>query len=201
MTVINLPPEKAKYRSIKLTETIRSEILSNVMKVFDARNQKVDTTAEATALWDRWMEYNYPVSYRAACDEFTLNGSTFIQTGYGISTLLWPKSGAYHHLKIEERPMPEKTVIKLQAELVDWPEAKALHDKLKLSDTRQANRNKTSSQTKTLLASVNTTKQLLETWPEVAKYVTPYITGLREANLPAVSVTAVNNILGWDTTE
>ncbi len=50
---------------------------------------------------------------------------------------------------------------------------------------------------KNVMYSVNTTKQLLELWPEVEKFLTPYLSNPSNTTLPAVNIKRVNEILGW----
>ncbi len=192
--------DKPRYRSIKLTAGIRDEILLNVMQVFDAKNPDIEVTPEATALYDRWMDTYYSSQYKPMVElvKHSPEGAVFVKKTTSIYSISSKGRETVFRVKIHERPTSgDSKGIKIGKREEEWKEVKEFYKVLNKKTERQALRRKTFKQSQNLLAAVNTTKQLLEQWPEVEKYVTPYLSGNSENTLPSVSAAEVNTILGW----
>jgi len=188
---------KPKYRSVKLTTTMREEIAANVLKVFDSQNPAIDMQIIATKLWRYYLADTYGGTYSSMlramethenAPDFIFTTKMIAVTRAGQCTISVP---------VEESVRGPSNKLKLEGYMLDWTLTKLFYERYKLVEARKAKRDATKSQTRTLLASVNTTKQLLESWPEIAKFVTPYLTGASSANLPVASTQDINKILGW----
>lgn len=190
-----------QYRSIKLTETMRAEIRSNVLKVFDSKNPMPSDKDEATALYDRWMWHQYGEIYGEVLKAFSKGTRAFIRVATSIKSITQLNKNTLYHLEIHPRPRTdEQEYIKITEDIEGWPQLKDLLDKRSEVGRLEKERKKILSQVTTALSSVNTTKQLIESWPEIENFVTPYLSGKSAANLPAVSTTEINKILGWEET-
>lgn len=143
------------------------------------------------------------IKYKKRCNlDFVINVQNvdFNRPQYRI------KSTKDNHLDYslrEEIPYFASTANR-SSDYFSWGDVKPLHKKLakffKLEDKIETKKNEVETEAYRILASCNTTKQLVELWSEAVNFLPDYIIENRSTNsenLPAViNTTKLNNLLG-----
>lgn len=180
-------------KSIKLTNQIREDILKSVAGRWKENNPKPDLVqAEhdfAMYLWEG--------KYKKYKDVLDAVPKAFLNTDYDMKYCV---NGEVGQVRLKEK-MP-----------VDWrgyrgAVLKSLNDSnkhyQKYDKVRDAYkkwcdlRNEVINETKAILESVNTTKQLLEVWPNCEKFLPAYVANAdKSIRLPAVQISRLEERLG-----
>jgi len=179
-------------KSIKLNQTIRDDILLSIMSMWDEKNTEPDIkTAEHTlALWLWGRCVGKGLSFDGVPDKF-LNKSTGIKFSFG---------GDVNQVHLEYA-MPvwwgRYDVPVLEVFEKEHKELKKFHKTNADHETWRAQRDEIKRESAVVLESVNTTKQLVEMWPQCEPFLPAYVANPDQAvRLPAIPLSRLNERLG-----
>lgn len=182
-------------KSIKLSESKRNDILSLILNVWEQNNKRPDVEKAQKNAAQRYYELGVPLAVRELEHQSVVK--PFLRKGTSFMVSI---QGSMHRFTLPcERPLPKENghtpcILVLDEAL---PESEML-----ILVTDQYNDWKKQRETiwreaKEILASVSTTKQLIELWPQVEPFLPAYLVDpSKGVNLPAIPVSRINEKLG-----
>ena len=185
--------------SIRLTNSIREEIMESIMSEYDKTNKAPDLkTAEhnfAMVLWTRSYG-KYKKLLDAVPKDFlnTRNAVKYSVNGQ-VSEAQFLKDSAMP-IMLPEGMSSYKAPI-LQA-FTDADKDYSKYDKIRDLYKKWADsRREMQSETNAIIYNTNTTKQLIELWPSAEKFLPAYISNPEKAiQLPALKISRLDERLG-----
>jgi hypothetical protein len=204
-------------KSIRLNKDIRATVVANIKKAYltenvkpvykDEAQQDLNTVLlahykkvnkEAIAVFEtnpelkKYMCKDSYITYRNVEGnhkylEFNLN------IGEAVYLPIIRNQGAFINLSNPDTKFPPAIakVIENNAKM-----KKALRKQREVISAYELELSNYIQEVRQVLDGVNTTKQLLEVWPEVEKFLPEGITNPSKINLPSVSIASLNNKLG-----
>lgn len=180
-------------KSIRLNESIRNSILNSILGKWKENNPTPELSkAEHTLIYKFWKKKygKYQEHFDAIpIDVFKTKQAFLLQINgqiekFGLNKPLPSVDSGYRGEVlgiIEDTNTEYKKFKKVKDAHEKWFHE---HNELKV-------------EAETILASVNTTKQLLEVWPEVEPFLPPHVADPSKAvNLPAIPVSRLNERIG-----
>ena len=180
-------------KSMKLNQIIRDDILLSIMKTWDARNVEPDV-GEAEARFAMWLWSRHVGKDAKALESVPdkyLNKKTAVAYSYDgtVNQVTLAKAMAAWWGRYET-PVLE-VFEKEHRELKRFN--KVVSDKGVWSEKR----NEVERESSIVLDSVNTTKQLIEMWPQCEPFLPAYVANPDKAvRLPAIPLSRLNERLG-----
>lgn len=186
-------------KSQKLTNDLRNKITHNIyIDKYKSKNDElqkqrriVGTSIIKNAFGDGvYSEMKkLPEGFFVTTSAFTLNIDAHDHEVL-TNSLLCPSCYKYNPITTDDR-IEDKSIINARNQYRG--EYKTIENEIKKHNEWW---NTTKEEINKVLYSVNTTKQLLEIWPECEKYLPDYVKNVDNTHLPMVQVTKLNTLLG-----
>ena len=180
-------------RSVRLNKSTKAQILDNVVKVWLTKNPPPDIAQAQYDLALFALKYKYP-DFDEIMAVYKKHPELFRHRYIGIQLKIGTEylGLSWDQDKYGALPIPDEVILMS-------PDCFAYVSFTLVQDAWEAHRQEcqeVTNQAKTIIESCQTSRKLVEVWPEIAPYVEPYI---REGtiNLPAIPVNDINQILGW----
>ena len=176
-------------KSIRLNVGIRSQIAISLLSAWDKANPKPVNNPKDLAL-----EYMNTVICMPKNSEQFKGIEAYLTSTEDSECCLVVANGHRHYVNtadLDSGYMPNLRTVTV----TDSAWLSRFVVGTKAQDDREASRFKFNQNIKAVLSSVNTTRQLVEVWPEVEAHLPAHVADPSKINLPAVVVESLNNQL------
>ena len=180
-------------KSVKLSKLIKEDIIVSMVKAWSDNNRlnfnfQAEESIVANLLWqDSYKKLNFsdiPLPILKMGSEVKISIGSEIKVFYSLVELPIPKKGTWSTCVIKTYNKAPKIVekfYKLEEQHKDW----------------LSSRSSFKEEVTQIVYSVNTTKQLVELWPEAEQYLPAFANDPSEGiNLPALKTSRLNSALG-----
>jgi hypothetical protein len=192
-------------KSRKLTVSMKDSIRDSIGKAWDASNPPPEV--EVTPRWKIESDFAKDchntaygtIDFKGVSEDF-LNKASGIKIKMPDDNIFWPTyrddEGNREELVSSELPGVKLVLTKESPEYIKYKKAlRSMKDATKVLDSHKETKNIFLEQVQQGLDSVNTTKQLLEIWPEIEEHLPNDIRDLSSIQLPSVNFKELNKQL------
>lgn len=199
-------------KSIRLNSEIRQAILDNISKAYDIANNKPEKTINSLKILEEAVLEHYTKQSKQLRELVETHKELETAVEFSTSITFVTPTGSWEHIDIE----PDKKFFNKYAKTRDFRNTEyvnsnpilkkalnkytELRDKEREEDKLIHNWNKEKEKYLDdifqVLKGVNTTKQLIEQWPEVQEYIPLCYFNPSKINLPSIDIKSLNQKIG-----